>query len=137
MTRERITGLFVLLSLVGLLRGAWFHLVSEPLHDPRRAPIDPRYEKLKPYLPRTGEVGYISDEPAAVRLGEDASSIGTRLYLHAQYALAPLVLRYDDATAGLVVANLAEPRNLPVMARREGLVVVAEPEPGVAVLRPR
>src|SRR5216683_727636 len=102
-----------------------------------RAPIDARYAALRALLPPSGEVGYVSDLPAAVRLDQDAGSLGTRLYLHAQYALAPLVLRYDDARAPLVIANLADPRRLQEVARERGLAVVAEAGPGLAVLRPK
>jgi hypothetical protein len=48
-----------------------------------------------------------------------------------------LVLRYDDARADLVVANLADPAKLPDLLRSRSLVLVAEPVPGLAIARPR
>jgi len=36
-TRERITAVVAVLAVVGLLRSAWFHFVSEPRNDVRRA----------------------------------------------------------------------------------------------------
>jgi hypothetical protein len=133
----RTVAAVALLAAVGLCRGVYFHLVSEPLHDPMRAPIDPRYQGLRKLLPPSGEVGYVSDLPVAVRVDQDAGSLGTRLYLHAQYALAPLVLRYDDASAPLVIANLSDPSRLRDLLAQRGLVVVAEAGPGLALLRPK
>src|SRR5258708_2350053 len=102
-----------------------------------RAPLDPRYAPLRAFLPPSGEVGYVSDLPVAVRVDQDAGSLGTRLYLHAQYALAPLVLRYDDARSPLVIANLSDARRLPQIAQERGLSVVAVAGPRLAVLRPK
>ena len=137
MSIGRITAAIAILAAVGLGRGVYFHLISEPRHDVLHEPIDSRYAALRALLPPAGEVGYVSDLPVAVRLDQDAGSLGTRLYLHAQYALAPLVLRYDDARAPLVIANLADPGKLPQIARERGLSVVAEAGPGLAVLRPK
>jgi hypothetical protein len=82
-------------------------------------------------------VGYVSDERVATGpVGIDASSAGTRLFEQAQYALAPLVLRYDDH-APLVVANLADPAKLPEILLQKRLIVIAEAGPGIAVLRPQ
>ena len=137
MTRERITAAVAVLALVGLLRSAWFHFVSEPLHDVRRERIDPRYAPVRALLPATGEVGYVGEVPMlAWPAGFDDSPVGNRMYEQAQYALAPLVLRYDDRRAPWVVANLADPAKLPEVLQRTGLVLVAEPRPGTAVLRP-
>ena len=136
MTRERIAAAVAALAIVGMAREGWVHFVSEPRHDPRRERIDPRYRAVKGLLPASGEIGYVSDLPAAVRIGDDAGNLGTRLYLHAQYALAPLVLRYDDAGAALVLANLSDPSKLDDLVRRRGFVVVAIAGPGVAVLQP-
>jgi len=137
LTGRAITLAVAVLAAVGLCRGVYFHLISESLHDEMRAPIDPRYAALRALLPPAGEVGYVSDLPVAVRVDQDAGSLGTRLYLHAQYALAPLVLRYDDARAPLVIANLSDPHRLPDIERQRGLSLVAMAGPGLAVLRPR
>jgi hypothetical protein len=136
-TRERITAVVAVLAVVGLLRSAWFHFVSEPLHDVRRERIDPRYAAVKALLPATGEVGYVCDVPMLPwPAGFDDSPLGNRMFEQAQYALAPLVLRYDDDRAPFVVADLADPANLPELLRRKRLVLVAQPRPGTAVLRP-
>jgi hypothetical protein len=131
-----MTAAIVALAAVGMLRILWLHFVSEPRHEPARAPIDLRYQALRE-LVRSGEVGYVSDLPAAVRLGEDAATLGTRMYLHTQYALAPVVLRYDDARAAVVVANVADPAVLPELLRQRGLELIAEAGPGLALARPR
>ena len=138
MTRERITAAVAMLAAVGMLRSGWLHFVSEPLNDFRRERIDPRYAPVKTLLPSMGEIGYVSDEPAATRPESvETTAVGTRLFEQAQYALAPLVLRYADDRAPFVLANLADPANLAAIARERRLVVVAEPFPGTAVLRPR
>ena len=136
MTLRRVTAAVALLAAIGMLRILWLHFGSEPRHEPRRDPIDLRYQALRG-LVRAGEAGYVSDLPAAVRLGEDAATLGTRMYLHAQFALAPVVLRYDDARAPVVVANASEPDLLPELLRQRGLELVAEAGPGLAVARPR
>jgi hypothetical protein len=134
--RQRVLRVFAALAAVGLSRGVWFHFVSEPRNDTMREPIDPRYAPLRALLPPSGQVGYVSDLPVTVTVDQDPGSPGTRLYLHAQYALAPLVLRYGDARAPLVVANLADPGKLADLAAQRGLHVVAVAGPGLAVLRP-
>jgi hypothetical protein len=137
-TPQRITAAVAVLAVVGLLRASWLHFVSEPLHDFRRERIDPRYAAIKALLPPSGEVGYVSDERVAIGpVGIEASSPGTRLFEQAQYALAPLVLRYDDDRAPLVVANLADPAKLPAILWQRRLIVIAEAGPGIAVLRPQ
>lgn len=136
MNSSRVVLVVAALAVVGLGRGLYFHLVSEPRNDSMREPIDPRYAALRALLPPAGEVGYVSDLPVAVRVDQDAGALGTRLYLHAQYALAPLVLRYDDARAPLVIANLSDAAKLPELAAQRGLRVVAVAGPGLAVLQP-
>jgi len=136
-TRERLTAAVAVLAAVGTLRSAWLHFISEPLNDFRRERIDPRYAPAKALLPSTGEIGYVSDEPVAVGPESvETTTVGTRLFEQAQYALAPVVLRYDDR-APFVLGNLADPARLAAIARERRLVVVAEPFPGTAVLRPR
>ena len=138
MTRERITAVVGALALVGTVRSAWLHFVSEPAHDFMRAPIDQRYEPLKPWLPRSGSLGYLSDVRVDTGApGADPTALGSRRFDEAQYALAPLLLRYQDPRAPLVIANLGDPARLPAILREAGLVVVAQPVPGVALLRRR
>ena len=124
------------LAVIGICRILYFHFVSEP-REARREAIDPRYQALRRLLPPSGEVGYVSDLPAAIRIGEDAGSLGTRLYLHAQYALAPLVLRYGYAHAAVVIANLADPTHLAGVLHENHLELVAQAGSGLAVARPQ
>ena len=136
MNVRRVTAALVVLAAVGMLRILWLHFVSEPLHEPRRPPIDGRYQALRRLLP-SGEAGYVSDLPAAVRADDDKSSRGTRLYLETQFALAPVVLRYDDARAPAVIANVTDPAKLPALLRQRSLSLVAEAGPGLALARPQ
>ncbi len=136
MSVRRVTAAIVALAAVGMLRILWLHFASEPAHEPRRMPIDRRYEALRS-LVHGAEAGYISDLPAAMRLGDDPATLGTRMYLQAQFALAPLVLKYDDARAPLVIANLADPGKLPALLQQRGLELVAPAGPGLALARPR
>ena len=136
MNPRRVTAALVLLAAAGILRILFVHFVSEPRREPVRAPIDPRYQALRRLVP-SGEAGYVSDLPVAVHLGEDAAGLGTRMYLQTQFALAPVVLRYDDARANVVIANVANPAMLPELLRQRSLALVAEAAPGLAVARPR
>jgi len=133
---RRVTAAIVALAAVGMLRIIWLHFASEPAHESRRMPIDQQYQALRS-LVHSAEAGYVSDLPAAMRLREDPATLGTRMYLQAQFALAPLVLRYDDARAPLVIANLADPKQLPELLQRRGLELVARAGPGLALARPR
>lgn len=124
-----------MLSVVGLLRIAWFHFVSEPLHEPRRPHIDARFARLRALLPPQGEVGYLSDDPPTARPTDDPSPPGTQLYEEAQFGLAPLILRNGDDTAALIVAQVRDPAQLDELARAHGLRVAAVAGPHLAVLR--
>lgn len=136
MNPGRVTAALALLAAAGILRILFVHFVSEPRREPPRAPIDPRYETLRRLVP-SGEAGYVSDLPVAVHLGEDAAGLGTRMYLQTQFALAPVVLRYDDARAKVVIANVADPAKLSEVLRQRSLALVAEAAPGLALARPR
>lgn len=124
MNQRRLAAAIVALSAVGFCREAYFHFWSEPRHEPRRPPIDEKFAPLFGLLPREGEAGYASDEPIETEAGK-------RRFLETQYALAPLVLRYGDSRAPLLVANVADPSHLaPILAgrtvvARAGGVVVA------------
>jgi hypothetical protein len=129
------------LAAVGLLREAWFHLVSEPIwnlpaviREPR---AEDRYRAVRAALPRDGRVGYVSDEPVNVRPGVLAPDRwGTWLYQEAQYALAPVVLVVGDTRTDVVLANLKDPGRLDGLARSHGLRVAEKFEHGsVALLR--
>jgi hypothetical protein len=133
---RRVTAAVLVLATVGMLRILWLHFVSEPAHEPRRISIDQRYQALHRLVP-AGEAGYVSDPPAAIHPGEGAATLGTRIYLQAQFALAPVILRYDDARAPVVIVNVTDPAKLPELLRQRGLELVAEAGPGLAVARPR
>jgi len=133
---RRVTATMVALAAIGMLRILWLHFVSEPRNEPRRAPIDVRYAALRAVV-SSGEAGYVSDLPAAVHSGEDVTTLGTRMYLHVQFAVAPVVLRYDDARAPLVIVNLHDPSRLPDLMKQRGLELVAQIAAGLAVARPR
>ena len=129
------------LAAVGLMREAWFHLVSEPIwnlpstiREPR---AEERYRAVRAALPSEGRVGYVSDEPVNVRPGVLAADRwGTWLYQEAQYALAPLVLVVGDTGTEVVLANVKDARRLEEIARAHGLRVAQRFEGGsVALLR--
>jgi hypothetical protein len=134
-TRKRWVFALVLLGGIGLCRATYFHLFAESPHQAAWPRIDSRYSDLRAMLPANGIVGYISDQPVGIRPGGETFP-GTRLFLDAQYALAPLVLRYDDDRSAVVIADLADPRKLPDLLKGRRLSLVAEPHPGVALLRP-
>jgi hypothetical protein len=134
--RERLSLVIAVLAIVGMCRIAWLHFVSEPRHEPVRERIDVRYAKLKPLLP-PGPVGYVSDLVPAVRPVPEDSTRAHGLYLQAQYALAPVVLRPGDDRAPLVLVNLSDPGRLQQVLRAHALVLVAAVTPGLALARPR
>jgi hypothetical protein len=125
----------VVLSVIGLLRIAWFHFVSEPVHEPRRPHIDARFAELRALLPAQGEIGYLSDDPPTARPTDDPSPPGTQLYEEAQFALAPLILRNGDDTQAMVVAQVRDRAHLEALARAHGLRVAATAGPHLAILR--
>jgi hypothetical protein len=134
----KLSVVVAVLAAVGMARTAYLHFVSEPRNDFQRERIDPRYAAVRALLPPSGEIGYVSDEKVAIGpAGIEASAIGNRIYEQAQYALAPLILRYDDASAPIVLANLNDPGKLPALLRERGLTVVATPAPTTVILRPR
>ena len=136
MTPARIAAAIAVLAAVGFCRTAYFHFVAEPLHEQPipGSPIDDQFRALLPLLPRAGEVGYVTDEPILMAPGFEYQGAKQR-FLQLQYAVAPLVLRYDDDGAALVVANVADPARLEAVLRAHGLVVVARAGPSTAVAR--
>jgi hypothetical protein len=119
-----------------MARIAWLHFVSEPRREPRRERIDVRYAPLKQFL-TPGQAGYLSDVPPAPNPLTANATPGNRLYLHAQYALAPLVLRPGDDRASQIVINLTDPIKLGELLEQHHLALVAQPAPDIAVARPR
>src|SRR5258705_1854903 len=119
-TRENAAAAILALAAVGLCRSGYFHLAVER-HRAPAAPIDDRYRALRAWLPPAGEVGYVSDRQVARLPGEYERSPGTRMYIEAQYALAPLVLKLDEDRAALVVADVADPEALPALLAQRKL----------------
>lgn len=128
------------LAIVGLAREAWFHVVAErafSLPEGQLERIDPRYAAARAYFAPGARVGYVSDEKVDTEPGPDPTNeAGLRLYQQAQYALAPVVLRYQDDRAPRVFANLRDPARLEALARGHRLRVVARLGPDLAVLEP-
>jgi len=137
-TQARVCAVIAALAAVGLLRIAYFHFVSDPRHEQPipGAPIDDQFRALLPLLPRAGEVGYVTDEPVLKVPGFEYQGAKQR-FLQMQYALAPLVLRYDDDRAPLVIANVADSARLPGVLEAHRLALVARSSPSTVVARPR
>jgi hypothetical protein len=82
-----------------------------------------RYDAVRPFLPKLGVVGYLSDrmEP-------------NEQFLLTQYTLVPL--RVDlSPDHPIVVGNFFDPRAGPALARRHGLAVVRDFGNGLLLLR--
>jgi hypothetical protein len=126
------------LAVVGLCRGAYVHFVVEAPADLfRRHPaFDAEYQLLRNLLPTSGEIGYVTDVPILTRPGREWQGPKQR-FLQTQYALAPLILRYDDDRASLVLVNVSEAEHLDEMLRRHSLELVARVSPGLLLTRPR
>ncbi len=135
-TRRRVTAAILALAAVGLGRAAYFHLVVErrSAHPP---PIDDRYRALRALLPPAGAAGYVSDRRVARVPSEYERSPGTRMYIEAQYAVTPVILKVDDDRADLVVVNAADPGAVPGLLDRRDLRPVADTGHGVVLVRPR
>jgi hypothetical protein len=137
-TQGRVAAVIAALAVVGFCRTAYFHFVSEPRRERPipGPPIDAQFRALLPLLPRTGEAGYVTDEPVLQTPGFEYQGAKQR-FLQMQYALAPLVLRYDDDRAPLVIAHVADPAHLDEVLRAHGLAAIARAGPTTAVARPR
>ena len=137
MTEARVVAAILALAAIGFCRTAYFHFISEPAHEQPipGPPIDPQFAALRPLLPRSGEVGYVTDEPILLTPGHEFQGAKQR-FLQMQYSLVPLVLRYGDDRAALVVANVADPDHLAAVLRQHGLALVARTGPATAVARP-
>ena len=138
MTQARIAAMIAVLSAVGFARTAYFHFVSEPLRERPipGPPIDDQFRALLPLLPRSGEAGYVTDDPILASPGVEFQAAKQR-FLQMQYAVAPLILRYGDDRVPLVIAHVGDPAHLEGVLREHGLVVVARPGPVTALARPR
>ena len=123
------------LALIGLCRSIWVHALVEP-RTPRGPRSDSRYASARPYFANVAEAGYLSDQPVDLAPGELAHLDSTRLYQQALYALSPLVLRYGDDRAALVLVNVQDPARLEAVLGEHRLKLVARAGPGLAVARP-
>jgi hypothetical protein len=127
------------LAAFGLARQIWYHCFAErigTLPAAASAPRpDARYAGVRSVLPRTGRVGYLSDEPVTSRPGS-LPTRGNDRYQGALYALAPLILRYGDGAQPWVVIDAADPARVQDLCARNGLVIEMRGPAGVAVARP-
>jgi hypothetical protein len=135
-TRSRVTAAILALAVVGLGRMAWFHLAVEA-RVPHPPPIDDRYRALRALLPASGAIGYVSDRRVARAPAEYETSPGTRMYIEAQYALAPVILRVEDDRAALVLVNAAAPASVAALLDHRNLCPVADDGRGAMLSRPR
>ncbi len=138
MTERRIAAAILALAAVGFFREGYFHLIVEPLFERRPfpgEPLDDAFTKLRALLPASGEVGYVTDEPILLSPGNEIESAKGR-FLKMQYSVAPVVLRYGDDRAPVVVANVADPARLGEVLAAHGLVETARAGPSTAVARP-
>ncbi|HET7787983.1 MAG TPA: hypothetical protein VFL36_18580 [Myxococcales bacterium] len=134
MTRQRVTAAIGVLSALGLCRAAYFHFLVEPDHPVRH--FDREFRDVKEALPPEGEVGYVSDVSLDEAPGE-VNEAGKEPYLEVQYAVAPVILRYGDATLPLVVVRLADPARLDEVLERNRLRFFSWAGPRIALARPR
>ena len=138
MSEARVAAIIAVLAAVGFCRTSYFHFVSEPRYERPipGPPIDEQFRALLPLLPRSGPVGYVTDEPILLEPGHEFQGAKQR-FLQMQYAIAPVILRYGDDRAPLVVANVADPQHLFGVLREHGLTLVTQTGPATAVARPR
>ena len=118
------------LALIGTLRGAYLHFVSEPLwrfEQTRPALVDDRYAPLRSGLPSRGVVGYRCDSPR----GSDSY---LRRYTQALYSLAPLVLVADDGKQASVLVDADQEAQLPSLIAAAGPSRVVRSGPSVALI---
>lgn len=138
MTERRIAAAILALAAIGFCREGYFHFFAEPRFEQRPfpgEPLDAAFAKLRTLLPASGEVGYVTDEPILLSPGNEIESAKGR-FLKMQYSVAPVVLRYGDDRASVVVANVADPAQLNQVLAAHGLVAVARAGPATAVARP-
>jgi hypothetical protein len=133
-TRQRITSAIAALSALGLCRAAYFHFVVEPERPVRH--LDREFRELVEALPPRGEVGYVSDAPMEEAPGE-VNEAAKEPYLELQYAVAPVILRYGDASLPLVVVRMAHPDRLDQVLQRWRLRFWSWAGPKIALARPR
>src|SRR5947207_3377716 len=125
------------LAVVGLSRSVYVHFVAERPSDllrPRQA-FNEELRPLATLLPARGEVGYVTDEAIQSPGGEWQGP--KQRFLQVQYAVAPVVLRYDEDRAPLVLVNATSEKSLNELVARRGLIVIARVTSGLAVARPK
>jgi len=129
----------IALAAVGLGRQIWVHCFAERIWTLPAAASgarpDARYAAARAFLPASGRIGYISDEPLTLRPGS-LPTRGNDKYQQALYALAPLVLRYGDAALPYVLLDATDPAGVAELCARHALVVDLPAAGGVAVAHP-
>jgi hypothetical protein len=127
------------LAAVGLGRQIWFHCFVEGIWTlpvaARSVRPDARYAPVRALLPRSGTVGYLTDEPVVLRPGR-LPTRGNERYEEALYALAPLILRNGDAGQPLVLVDAGDPARADDLCARYGLAVEMRAATGIALARP-
>ena len=138
MSQARLAAAIAALAAVGFCREAYFHFWAEPHYERPipGPPIDSDFRALRQMLPPSGEVGYVTDEPVLKSPGSEFQA-AKQHFLQMQYALAPIVLRYDEDRAPLVIANVLDEARLADVLRTHGLVLTAQIGPRTALARPR
>jgi hypothetical protein len=134
--KSRLTAAFVVLGAIGFARAAYFHFHVER-HLANQRAIDERYRAIFAALPRSGTIGYVSDRRVARTPAEYEVSPGTRRYIEAQYAVAPVILRVDDDRSAIVLADASDRDALHALLDRRKLVAVLDTGGAVALARPK
>jgi hypothetical protein len=132
-----VPAIAALLALVGISRSVYVHFVAERPADlvVRRHAFDEELRPLAALLPSRGEVGYVTDQPIQSPGGEWQGP--KQRFLQVQYALAPVVLRYDDDRTPMVVVNATGEKSLDELMARHRLILIARVSSGLAVARPK
>jgi len=131
-----LTAAILVLAVAGAGREAWFHFHVEPDRPVRH--LDQEYSDLLPLLPRQGEAGYVSDiSMAETRSPSEVNEEGKGRYLETQYAVAPLILRFGDASLPLVVVHFEDRAALQPTLDAHRLVLAGPVGRHTALARPR
>ena len=138
MSQARLAAAIAALAAVGFCREAYFHFWSEPHYERPipGPPIDDEFRALRAALPRSGEVGYVTDQPLLKSPGFELQA-ATQQFLQMQYAIAPVILRYDDDRTPLVIANVGDESKLAEVLRAHRLDLTTQIGPRTALARPR
>jgi hypothetical protein len=93
--RQHLARALVALALVYAAFSA-IQFVNPPLSDAWSVEMEARFRELRPYLPPSGKVGFITNK------SEEDSRVDTMVL---QYAIAPVVLMTDPDCCELTIAS--------------------------------